>query len=229
MFWHVPAVVGVGAGFAVFDGHTPTSVRTGQVGREIQIEDAAPERPIVRGFGGGESTDGQDLIRTRPVKHKFGLEYVGVDVRLHTLADGGERVVHPCPTTRNEVRCWAQRVGEGGVSAVNMTNGEGMVCENNVVRALLPVSGQVEINQVVAGQTLVSCRRRHFVKVLGGDKECPLHGPARGPAHMEPVSRAPRCECHGPDRYNLKFDGPGRAAAHSLKKLTGWAGPWPGL
>ena len=30
------------------------------------------------------------------------------------------------------------------------------MCANNVVRALLPVGGQVAIGQVVAGQTLVS-------------------------------------------------------------------------
>ena len=48
-----------------------------------------------------------------------------------------------------------QRVREGGVSAVNTRNGEVVVCANNVVRALLPVGGQVAIGQVVAGQTLV--------------------------------------------------------------------------
>ena len=49
-----------------------------------------------------------------------------------------------------------QRVGEGGVSAVNTGNGEGVVCADNVVRAILPVGGQVAIGQVVTGQTLVS-------------------------------------------------------------------------
>ena len=37
-----------------------------------------------------------------------------------------------------------------------MRNGEDMMFANNVVRALLPVCGQVAIGQVVAGQTLVS-------------------------------------------------------------------------
>ena len=69
----------------------------------------------------------QDLVRARPVKRECGLEHVGVRTRLHTLADGGGRVVHPCPTTRSEVRCRTQRVGEGGVSAVNTINGEGVV------------------------------------------------------------------------------------------------------
>ena len=49
-----------------------------------------------------------------------------------------------------------QRVGEGGVSAVNAGNGEGMVFANNIVRALLSVCSQVAIGQVVAGLTLVS-------------------------------------------------------------------------
>ena len=45
----------------------------------------------------------------------------------------------------------------GGVSAVNAGICEGVVCADNVVRALfLPVGGQVAIGQVVTGQTLVS-------------------------------------------------------------------------
>ena len=153
---HVPAVVGVGKGFAALDGHTPRSVRTGQIGREIQKEDVAPERRTVRSLGSGAGTDGQDHVRARPVKREFSLEYLGVGVRIHTLADGRGRTVHPCPTTHSEVRCWTQRVGEGGVSAVNTGDGEGVVCADNVVRALLPVGGQVATDQVVTGQPLVS-------------------------------------------------------------------------
>ena len=156
VFGHVSAVVGVGTGFEALDGHTPTSVRTRQVGREIQIEEVAPKRRTVRGLRGEAGTDCQDLARARPVKRELGLEYLGVGVRLHTLADGRGRIVHPCPTTRSEVRCWMQSVGEGGVSALNTRNGEGVVCTDNVVRALLPVGGQVAIAQVVTGQTLVS-------------------------------------------------------------------------
>ena len=143
--------MGVGTGFEALDGHTPTSVRTGQIGREIQKEEVDAERRTVRGLGGGAGTDGQDLVRVRPVKREFGLEYRGVGVRLHTLADGRGRIVHLCPTTHSEVRCWTQRFGEGGVSAVNTGNGEGVVCAGNAVRALLPVGGQVAIGQVVTG------------------------------------------------------------------------------
>ena len=117
---------------------------------------SAPERRAVRGLGYGAGTDGQDLVWARPVKREFGLEYLGVGVRLHTLADGKGRIVNPCPTTHSEVRCWTQRVGEGGVSAVNTGSGEGVACADNVVRALLPVVGQIAIGEVVTGQTLVS-------------------------------------------------------------------------
>ena len=146
----------VGAGFGALDGHTPTSVRTGQVGTEIQIEEVAFEQRAVRGLGGGAGTDCEDLVQGHPVKREFGAEYLGVGVRLHTLADSRGRIEHPCPTTNIEVRCWTQRVGEGGVSAVNTGNGEGVVCADNVVRELLPVGGQVAIGQVITGQTLVS-------------------------------------------------------------------------
>ena len=36
VFGHVTAVEWVGAGPAAFDRHTPASIRTGQVGREVQ-------------------------------------------------------------------------------------------------------------------------------------------------------------------------------------------------
>ena len=88
------------------------------------------------------------------MKRKFGLEYHGVRVSLHTLVDGGSRVVHPCSTTHGEFRCRTQRVGEGEVWAINPKNGEGMVFANNVVRALMPVSIEVAVGQVITGQTL---------------------------------------------------------------------------
>ena len=120
------------------------------------MKEVAPKRRAVRGLGGGEGTDGQYLVWTCPVKREFGPEYLIVGVRLHTLADGRGRTVYPCSTTHSEVRCWIQRIGEGGVSAVNMRNKQGLACADNVVRALLPVGGQIAIGQVVPGQTLVS-------------------------------------------------------------------------
>ena len=166
--------MGVGAGLSAFNRHTPTSTRTGKVGREIQIEKVAPGWQAVRRLGVGAGTDCQNLVRTRPVKREFGLEHLVVRVRLHTLADYGGRVIHPCPTTRSDFRCRTQRVGEGGVgeggvSAINTRNGEDVMCTNNAVRALLAVGVQVAIAQLVAGQTLMSqgcwCRR----KPSGGD------------------------------------------------------------
>ena len=178
----------VGTGFAALDAHTPTSVRTGQTGREIQIEEVSPERRTVRGLGGGAGTDGQDLVRARPVKREFGLEYLGVGVRLHTLVDGGGRIVHPCQTTHSEVRCWTQRVGEGEVSAGNTRNDEGVVCADNVVRALLPVGGQVAIGQVVTGQTLVS----HDTSAVENRQGEPWEF-----AHMDLVGRQTRRRANG--------------------------------
>ena len=134
-----------------------TRRRAFELGRS---EGRSKERRLLpRGEPSGVSAAEQGMtarIRARPVKRESGLEYLGVGVRLDILADGRRKIVHPCPTTHSEVRCWAQRVGEGGVSAVNTRNGEGVVCANNVVRALLPVGGQVARGQVVAGQTLVS-------------------------------------------------------------------------
>ena len=53
--------------------------------------------------------------------------------------------MHPFPATHGEFRDRVQRVGEGGVSAVNVGNGEGMVFANNVVRPLLSVSSRTRL------------------------------------------------------------------------------------
>ena len=109
---------------------------------------------------------------------------LGVRVSLYTLADGGSRVVHPCPTTYSEFRHRTQRVDEGGVSAVDTRKGEGMVFGNNVVRALKPVCGQVTIGQVVAGQTLVSLYAGAFEN---------RQGETWKPTHVILVGRQTRC------------------------------------
>ena len=96
--------MGVVTGLAAFDRHTPASIRTGKVGREVQIDEVITEWRAVRGLGKGAGTKVLAVVRARPVKRKFGLEYLGVRVSLHTLADGGSRVVHPCPTTHGEFR-----------------------------------------------------------------------------------------------------------------------------
>ena len=154
----------------------------------MQIKEVTPERRAVRVLGGGTRTDGQDLVRARSVKCEFGLEYLGVGVRFHTLADGRGRIVYPCPTTDSEVRCWTQRVGEGGVFAVNTGNGEGVVCADNVVRALFPVGGQVAIGQVVAGQTLVS----HDTRAVENRQREPWES-----AHVDLVERQTRRRSDG--------------------------------
>ena len=86
VFGHVTAVVWVGAGLAAFDRHTPASVPTGQVGREVHIEEVLPEWQAVRRLGREAGTNRQDFLRARLVKRKFGLEYLGVRVSLHTLS-----------------------------------------------------------------------------------------------------------------------------------------------
>ena len=70
--------MGVGAGFAALDGHTATSVRTGQVGREIQEEEVAPERRTVRGLGGGAGTDSARIF--------YGPAQLSASLALSTLA-----------------------------------------------------------------------------------------------------------------------------------------------
>ena len=80
--------MGVGTGSAAFYRYMPASIRTGQAGREIQIEEVIAERGAVRGVGRGAGTNCEDFVRARPVKCNFDLD-LGVRVSLHALADGG--------------------------------------------------------------------------------------------------------------------------------------------
>ena len=57
VFGHVTAVVWVGAGLAAFDRHTPASIRTGQVGRKVQIEEGYHR--VVNRLGSPEKSMGQ--------------------------------------------------------------------------------------------------------------------------------------------------------------------------
>ena len=51
------------------------------------MKEDAPERGVVRGFGGGAGTDGQHLVQGRPLKREFGLvDLVGRQTRPR--ADG---------------------------------------------------------------------------------------------------------------------------------------------
>ena len=181
---HVTAVVGVGAGLAAFDRHTTASTRTGHVEVEVQIEEVMPEWRAVRGLGGGARANSQDFERARPVKRKFDLEYLGVRVSLHTLADGGSRGVHPIPTTHSEFGCRTQHVGEVRIVEVNARTDEGMVFSNNVVRALLSVGGQITIGQVVTGQALVFRHSRALENRQGGTWKS---------THVNLVGRSTRC------------------------------------
>ena len=97
-----------------------------------------------------------------------------VEAELYTQAQ--------LPTAKLGVGCSASARAE--FRRFKSRNGEGMVFVNDVVRALLPVCGQVAIGQVVAGQTLGSryscafenhqgetCRPTH-VNLVGGQTRC---------------------------------------------------------
>ena len=73
------------------------------------------------------------------MEREFGLEDLGVRVSPRALADGDGRIVHPHLAANGEIGNWTQSIGEGGVAAVDASNGEGVVFAGDVVRALLAV------------------------------------------------------------------------------------------
>ena len=98
----------------------------------------------------------KDFVGARPVAEDFGLEDLGGRVGLRALADGERRSVHPRPAANVKFGGWTKSVGEGGVAAVHVSNGAGVVVADDIVRTLLVVRRQVAVGEVVADQALVA-------------------------------------------------------------------------
>ena len=72
-FGHVAAVGDISTWLAVFDRHSLVSIRTSQVGRQIEMEDVIAERRAFRGVGIRSRINCLDLVRTCPVGREFNI------------------------------------------------------------------------------------------------------------------------------------------------------------
>ena len=86
----------------------------------------------------------------------------------HPLADGGGGVVYPDPSTSCELGAAEKGIGEGGVSPVNPSDGEGVLFSHKFVCSLLALAGKVAIGELVAVKALVHTAIR---SVEDGERE----------------------------------------------------------
>ena len=180
--------MGVGPGFAALDGHTATNVRTGRVGREIQIKQVASERRTVRGLAAEQGKTARILCGTIQLSASLASSTLA-SVLIFTpwLMIEAEMYTHAQPST-GTLGVGRSASVRAEIFAVNTGNVEGVVCADNVVRQLLPVGGQVAIGQVVTGQTLVF----HDTSVVENRERDPWES-----AHVDLVGRQTRRRADG--------------------------------
>ena len=100
------------------------------------------------------------------------------------MADSGGGVIDPNPSAGRILRAAEEGIGEGGVSPINPSDGEGVLFSHEFVRSLLTLAGKVAIGELVAVKVLVHAAVR---SVEGGE------GEAREASHVDFI----RCEARG--------------------------------
>ena len=84
------------------------------------------------------------------------------------MADGGGGVVYPDPSTSRVLGAAKEGIGEGGVTPVNPSDGEGVLFSHKFVCSLLALAGKVAIGELVSVKVLVHTAMR---SVENGERE----------------------------------------------------------
>ena len=71
------------------------------------------------------------------------------------MADSGGGVIDPNPSAGRILGAAEEGIGEGGVSPINPSDGEGVLFSHEFVRSLLALAGKVAIGELVAVKVLV--------------------------------------------------------------------------
>ena len=71
------------------------------------------------------------------------------------MADSGGGVVDPNPSAGRILGAAEEGIGEGGVSPINPSKGEGVLFSHKFVCSLLALTGKVTIGELVAVKVLV--------------------------------------------------------------------------
>ena len=84
------------------------------------------------------------------------------------MADSGGGVINPNPSPGRILGAAEKGIGEGGVSPINPSNGEGVLFSHEFVRALLALAGKVAKGELVVVKVLVHTAIR---SVEDGERE----------------------------------------------------------
>ena len=72
------------------------------------------------------------------------------------MSESGGGIVDLNPSTRYIFRAMEESIGEGRISAIDSSNGEGRLFSHKVVSALPGLMGEVAIGELVAVEALMS-------------------------------------------------------------------------
>lgn len=72
------------------------------------------------------------------------------------MSDSGSGVVHPKSTTSHVFWVTEEDIGEGGVSLVYTSDGEGVLFTQKFVNTLLALTGEIVIDELVGVEALMS-------------------------------------------------------------------------
>ena len=84
------------------------------------------------------------------------------------MADSGGGVINPNPSAGRILGAAEEDIGEGGVSPINSSDGEGVLFTHEFVRSLLALAGKVAVGELVAVKVLV---RTAIRSVEDGERE----------------------------------------------------------
>lgn len=82
--------------------------------------------------------------------------FLVVSTLSRSLSDSGDGIVDPNSSTRCIFQVAEECVGEGGIAVVDTSDSQGVLFPHKFVPALLTLTGEVSVGELVAGKALMS-------------------------------------------------------------------------
>ena len=100
-------------------------------------------------------TNSEYLERSSPVQREFLFKNFVVGAFPQTLADSGGGVIDPNPSAGRILGAAEEGIGEGGVTPIYLSDGEGVLFSYKFVCTLLALTSKVAVGELVAIEVLM--------------------------------------------------------------------------